>query len=327
MAAQTLSNIGQPSPYLSTDPYAGLAQAQAAAQAGAQGYSFYGLPQPGQPTYGANDPQVPGNPSTPLQYGGQQGAPVGAYDPSHPQGAYALGGGVGAGQTMQGGYGGPGGANGNTGGVVGFQPGIGSFYDANTGVTGYGPGGTTPPQVQGQGQGAAPQITNPHDPAQVRAWFQWQAAQPGADPYLSQPGGIDYYTKAWQDTGDPFDTGYWAPKSTLAQFGGAVGAGSGGAGSPGGLWNTLPTADQYLNSPGAQAALQRGETGLQHLALNRGTGLSGGVIKDAEDFITNNVLTGYNNYAGLKLGYNQANTGNLYNLAQLGLNASSVGSQ
>ena len=113
------------------------------------------------------------------------------------------------------------------------------------------PTGTTAAASSG---GAAPTITNPTDPAQVRAWYQWRATQPGHDPILDTPGGLDYYTKQTIDSGGLTDTNYWSNKSTLASAGGAVGAGGSGGGT-GSLWNKNLTLADIQGIPGYQAAL------------------------------------------------------------------------
>lgn len=88
----------------------------------------------------------------------------------------------------------------------------------------------TPPAPATTTGGGAPAVTNPNDPAQITAWLQWQASQPGADPILKTPGGVQYYLQAIQSNGGLTDTNYWANKSTLASAGGAVGGPSSGGG-------------------------------------------------------------------------------------------------
>lgn len=216
---------------------------------------------------------------------------------------------------------------GMTPGQAGAEPG---------GITGYGapgmptptmqdttaPGGTIPTSA------AAPSITNPNDPNQVRAWLQWRASQPGADPILGTPGGIDYYTNAILQNGGLTDTNYWTNKSTLAQYGGAVGAGGGAGGGIGGygsLWNTLPTEAQAENMPGFQFALNKGVNAILNNKAALGLNQSGAAMKDILDYATGDALQGYGQLAGLNLNYNQANTGNLLGLAGLGLQGISTG--
>lgn len=95
-----------------------------------------------------------------------------------------------------------------------------------------------------------PTITNPQDPGQITAWLQWRAYQTGADPILKTPQGISYYEKAILDNGGLTDTKYWTNKSTLAAFGGAVGAGGNqGSGTGGGGSGSIPLPGTVQNSP------------------------------------------------------------------------------
>lgn len=167
-------------------------------------------------------------------------------------------------------------------------------------------------------------------PSDVNAWLQWMAQQPGHDPILDTPGGIQYYTQAIQNSGglNANNLQYWQQKATLAQYGGGVGAGggSGWGGSFGSLYNTVPTADQAANMPGIQFAEQQVLNNLQNSAAARGDVLSGGALKDIADYSAGTALSqGYIPLSQLQLGYSNANFNNLYNLGQLGYNASSFG--
>lgn len=156
----------------------------------------------------------------------------------------------------------------------------------------------------------APSITNPNDPAQVRAWFQWRASQPGADPILQNPQGIDYYTKQTLDNGGLTDTNYWTNKSTLAQYGGAVGAGGqGGFGSLtapyAGSYN-LPSLGDLQNMPGYQASLDAASKAVNTNAAARGLLNTGGTAKALQDAAIGTASQQYYNLANL--GQNAFNT-------------------
>lgn len=107
-----------------------------------------------------------------------------------------------------------------------------------------------PPQLQG--------VTR--DPRQIDQWLQWQANQEGADPILKTQEGRDYYAGNIIKTDGlhPGNTDYWKKKSTLAQYGGAVGSpeGGGGGGSSYG----------YGMSPMSQAAFGSAMQGFQRFA-------------------------------------------------------------
>jgi hypothetical protein len=99
-------------------------------------------------------------------------------------------------------------------------------------------------------------------------------------------------------------------------------------GGRGSLWNTMPTADEAANMPGIQWALDENNRRMQAGAAAKGTLLNGRTQQAiGESNIGAALSQGYLPLAQLKLGYNQANTGNLFNLSQLGLNATSVGNQ
>lgn len=207
-------------------------------------------------------------------------------------------------------------------------------------------------QVQIPGYGAAsgastaggsqPSITGPTtDPAQITAWLHWQAQQPGADPILQTPDGINYYLQKIQQTGglSPSNTSYWQNKSTLASNGGAVGAGGGNPGTGGGFGNfqggapyTLPTEAEAMAMPGYQFAFDQGQKAVQTGAAAHGNLLGGGTEKALINYGTGSALQGYSTLANLGLAannqnYNQAlatnqtNFGQNSTIAGLGYNA------
>ncbi len=183
----------------------------------------------------------------------------------------------------------------------------------------------------------APTITNPNDPAQVSAWFQWRASQPGADPILQTPGGVDYYTKQTLANGGLTDTNYWTNKSTLAQFGGAVGSQGGGMGfgsltAPYTGSYSLPTAQDLQGMPGYQASLDAASKAVNTNAAARGLLNTGGTAKALQDAAIGTASQNYYNLANL--GQNAFNTNygifrnnqqdpwnKIYSEQQLGLNA------
>lgn len=192
---------------------------------------------------------------------------------------------------------------------------------------------TSPNQQVGSASGgAAPSITNPNDPNQVRQWLQWQAGQPGADPILQTPGGLDYYQNAILSNGGLTDTNYWANKSTLAKYGGAVGADGGTGGGDnlsglgyGSLYNTVPTAAQAAATPGYQFIQNEAQNAvLAHQAALGALG-TGGTLKALQDRASGLAASNYFGLANLGLNVNQANTNALSNLGQLGLNSSTIG--
>lgn len=180
--------------------------------------------------------------------------------------------------------------------------------------------------VGATGSGAEP--TPPStttDPAAVKAWLQWQANQPNADPYLKTPEGLDYYTNAIVSSGGlGADTSYWKNKSTLASAGGAVGAGGAqglgfGAGGFGSSTFQMPTGAALENYPGYQYAIQDAMRGLQSGAAAKGTLLNGRTQE-----AIGKSLAGYT--AGVafpqlfnqNLQTHQTQFGDLYNVANLG---------
>lgn len=188
-------------------------------------------------------------------------------------------------------------------------------YNPATATTATTSGGTT-------GSGAAPSITNASDPAQVRAWFSWFANQPGADPILKTPGGIDYYVNAWQGTGAPFDTGYWQHKATVASAGGAVGAGGGT--NP----FQVPSAADAANLPGIKFAEDMARDQFEQSAAAQGSLNTMGTQRGLAELAAQTALSqGYFPLAQLQLQNNQAYANTLLSLGQQGLYGSQVGSQ
>jgi hypothetical protein len=105
------------------------------------------------------------------------------------------------------------------------------------------------------------------------------------------------------------------------------GGGAGGAGF-GSLWNTVPTAEEAQNMPGIQFALGEANRAMQAGAAAKGTLLNGRVQQAIGASNVQNALNmGYLPLAQLKLGYNQANTGNLLDLSKLGLSGVQTGNQ
>lgn len=116
------------------------------------------------------------------------------------------------------------------------------------------------------------------------------------------------------------DPGYFMKRFTTPD--GADG-GTGPAGMQG-----PPTLAELQNMPGFQFALQNGQNMLQRGAAARGTLLTGGTLKDLSDYTTNMSLnSAFFPYWQLSNQSKENNANNLYNLANLGLNASSVGGQ
>ena len=99
-------------------------------------------------------------------------------------------------------------------------------------------------------------------------------------------------------------------------------------GGRGSLWNTLPSEQEAIDMPGMQYAINEANRSLQAGAAAKGTLLNARTQEGIGKSLVGTALSqGYIPLAQLKLGYNQANTGNLFNLSQLGLNATSVGNQ
>jgi hypothetical protein len=123
----------------------------------------------------------------------------------------------------------------------------------------------------------------------------------------------DAWGGTWYGAGDP---------RNVADSGGASGAGFGS------LWNTLPSEQDALNMPGMKYALDEANRGLQAGAAAKGTLLNGRVQEGIGKSLVGTALSqGYLPLAQLKLGYNQANTGNLLDLSKLGLSGVQTGNQ
>jgi hypothetical protein len=129
--------------------------------------------------------------------------------------------------------------------------------------------GQPSPSQQAGSQGGPPQIQGTtFDPNVIGQFLQWQATQPGADPILQTPGGIQYYTQQILSKPDGLSSSnmdYWANKATLASYGGAVGAGGGGGGGGG---NTLSSFQQM--NPQAIGAINSALGGYQGFANTGG---------------------------------------------------------
>ncbi len=93
-----------------------------------------------------------------------------------------------------------------------------------------------------------------------------------------------------------------------------------------------PTAEEALNSPGLQFAIQQGQQGIQNSAAAKGTLLTGGTLKDLTAYGTGAALQGYGdayNRAVGEYGINRENFyanqdrpfSKLYNLSSLGAGA------
>lgn len=146
----------------------------------------------------------------------------------------------------------------------------------------------------------------------------WDPTRGNFDVSTGGPNGIQYDTNAQGVYGaHPFNDA------------GMPGGGGGGGGIGfGSLINQLPTAAQATNMPGIQFGLDEALRGMQTSAAAKGTLLNGRTNQAMGQGLFNYALNqGYLPLAQLGLNYNQANVGNLQNLAGLGLNATSVGNQ
>jgi hypothetical protein len=94
--------------------------------------------------------------------------------------------------------------------------------------------------------------------------------------------------------------------------------GGGTTGLVNGQGYVLPSAQDALNSPGLQFALQQGEQGVLKNAAARGTLRSGGTLKDLANYDIGTALQGYGNLVNEQLAANQYNTGSLFNIANMG---------
>lgn len=157
----------------------------------------------------------------------------------------------------------------NMGDYNNIQGGYSSFLGGNNPQASYGGGGGQQSGGGGQSSGASsgpPQIQGvSHDPATVQQFLQWQAQQPGSDPILQTPEGINYYTTQILSKPDGLSNqnmGYWQNKSTLGSYGGAVGVPEGGGG------NTLQSFQQM--NPQGIAAMNSAISGYQGMANTGG---------------------------------------------------------
>jgi len=307
--------------YLSTDPNAGRPQnwvsgqpdsVTPGSQPSGSGTQYRYVP--GTRTTGGYLEPVTSQTSTPTTTDPQQVRVP--YDPRNPSGGPT---------TWQGG---PPGVDGAPQYPPGTGPGMytigGQIYNADgtpyTGTQTSTPGGTSTGSTTYTGS-----------PTDISGWLAWMAQQPGHDPILDTPGGIQYYTQAIQNSGglSASNLDYWKNKAPLAQYGGLVGAGGGGGGGYGAggfLWSHQPSLQDLQNSPGFQFALQNGANILQASAAAKGDVLSGGALKDLSDYTTNMTLNQlYLPSWQLQNQSTQNNAQNLYNMGVLDYNASSVG--
>ncbi len=179
------------------------------------------------------------------------------------------------------------------------------------------PGGSR--TFQGAGQSTSQPTGNPTDPAYIQSWLQWRATQPGSDPILQTPEGRAYYQTQILANGGLTDTNYWSNKSTLAQFGGAVGR-PGGTGANFGNFQE-PSLEDARNSPGYQFAFDQGQRAVQNSAAAKGTLLTGGTLKDLAQFGTGLADQTYGNVFNRALAVNSNNFGQNSTIADLGLRA------
>jgi hypothetical protein len=168
-------------------------------------------------------------------------------------------------------------------------------------------------------------------------------AQLQAKGYQVQPGLVDEYGRmdSLNINGQIYRVldsgGNWIAKSNAKgdAWGGTwYGAGdprnvaeSGGGGN-GSLWATVPTEEEARNMPGIQFALDENNRRMMAGAAAKGTLLNGRTQQAiGESNIGAALSQGYLPLAQLKLGYNQANTGNLLDLSKLGLSGVQTGNQ
>lgn len=145
----------------------------------------------------------------------------------------------------------------------------------------------------------------------------WDPTRGNFDLSTGGPNGLQIDTNA---------QGVWGVHPYNDAFGGG-GNGTGGIG-PGSLINHVPTAQEAWNAPGADFWRQNALDAVQHSAAAKGTLLTGGTLKDLANYAGQSGLANtYFPLANLQLGVNQANTGNLFNLANLGVNAANSATQ
>lgn len=103
----------------------------------------------------------------------------------------------------------------------------------------------------------------------------------------------------------------WGPSSSSGFGGGASSV------SPfGGL-----SLEDFQNSPGYQFALKEGQRAIQNSAAAKGTLLTGGTLKDLDEYTVGLASQDYANAFNRALQTHQTQFGDLFNLSNLGLNA------
>jgi hypothetical protein len=183
---------------------------------------------------------------------------------------------------------------------------------------------TTP--TTGAAGGGLPQLGPGMSRDQVQAYVQALYAQKGVTPNSTDVG---YWTDRYFDPAFKGDYNYWNDKLTNQNEsfgGGGAGNGAGGNNTYGGLWQHMPSLSDIQNIPGYQAALAEGRRSYETGAAAKGTILNGRTIAGEGNAVANQVLSQfYFPFAQQQYQNNQGNANNLYNLSNLGLNASSVG--
>ena len=235
----------------------------------------------------------------------------------------------------------PYGDSGAPGGVPGQSP---------TGLPTSGQPSTDPSGLQGQLDQALSTVTStaqnsgdywnnysgdPNDPNAINQFIGYLSGLPDADPTLKTDPG--YWAGVFKDKGGltPANIGYFQTRATNAGNA-AHAAGDASAQTPGSFQQPAPfqtpTLQDLLNSPGYQANLKAGEDVLQNSAAAKGTLLTGGTLKDLNQFAQNYATTNYQNLFNNALQTNQTNFGQslagnnqnfqqLYGLSSLGLGA------
>jgi hypothetical protein len=125
-------------------------------------------------------------------------------------------------------------------------------------------------------------------------------------------------------------SGFMAPTTTQQQPGGASGVytgpgtGYGGSGYGGGFMP--PTAQQALDDdPGYAFRQQQGQQAIERSAAARGTLLTGGTAKALQNYAQGLASQEYGNVYGRRLGEYRNYTGDMFNLANMGLSAAGAG--
>ncbi len=172
-----------------------------------------------------------------------------------------------------------------------------------------------------QAAGGPPTGGNPTDPAYVRQAVDYLASLPGADPTLKTT--PDYWV------GKILETGGWTNQTAKGEdnvtyWTGRSKQGAGDAGGSGGgfgTFNGLSTAD-FQNSPGYQFARDQGLQGIERSAAAKGTLLTGGTLKRLAQYGTGLADQTYGDAFQRALNTLKTQYDDLYNLANLGLDAS-----